>query len=258
MPAMALRPLSLGEIIDTSFQVYRRHFGTLAVVVLVCYGIPTLLQVFVNTSGGAREHPVLELGYLVLVTMLGAVATGATVFVVSEAYLGRTITAQEALARAAPYLWRLVLSAILFGLLLIIGFIFFIVPSIVFACGFALVWPALVLESLPSATAGLRRSWQLTRGAKWKVLGLWALLFLILLLPLLAVGIVIGVAGAIFAATGAQPAGAVVVASVVLTSLVQLAIYPLYYCALTIIYYDLRVRREGFDLELLASTLQVA
>ncbi|HEX6668828.1 MAG TPA: hypothetical protein VF061_04690, partial [Gemmatimonadales bacterium] len=39
---------------------------------------------------------------------------------------------------------------------------------------------------------------------------------------------------------------------------VQILLYPLFYCVLTVAYYDLRVRKEGFDLEVLASTLQPA
>ena len=35
-------------------------------------------------------------------------------------------------------------------------------------------------------------------------------------------------------------------------------IYPLFNCALTIAYYDQRIRKEGFDLELLASRLRAA
>ena len=35
-----LRPLTVGEILDTSFSLYRRHFGALATVALVCTGIP--------------------------------------------------------------------------------------------------------------------------------------------------------------------------------------------------------------------------
>ncbi|MEZ0333151.1 MAG: hypothetical protein ACAI18_04020, partial [Gemmatimonadales bacterium] len=46
--------------------------------------------------------------------------------------------------------------------------------------------------------------------------------------------------------------------TVVLAGLVQLLVYPLFYCVLTVAYYDLRVRKEGFDLEVLASTLQPA
>jgi hypothetical protein len=41
-------------------------------------------------------------------------------------------------------------------------------------------------------------------------------------------------------------------------AVVQMLLYPLLYCVLTVAYYDLRVRKEGFDLEVLASNLQPA
>ena len=48
------------------------------------------------------------------------------------------------------------------------------------------------------------------------------------------------------------------VIAVAVSGLVQVFIYPLFYCVLTVAYYDLRVRKEGFDLEVLASTLLTA
>ena len=48
------------------------------------------------------------------------------------------------------------------------------------------------------------------------------------------------------------------VVALAIGGVVQLFIYPLFYCVLTVTYYDLRVRKEGFDLELLASSLQTA
>jgi hypothetical protein len=39
---------------------------------------------------------------------------------------------------------------------------------------------------------------------------------------------------------------------------VQIFVYPLFYCVLTVAYYDLRVRKEGFDLEVLAAALRPA
>ena len=57
------------------------------------------------------------------------------------------------------------------------------------------------------------------------------------------------------AGTGTGGSGLVAVA---LAGVVQMLIYPLFYCVLTVAYYDLRVRKEGFDLEVLASTLQPA
>ena len=48
------------------------------------------------------------------------------------------------------------------------------------------------------------------------------------------------------------------VLAVAISGVAQIFIYPLFYCVLTVAYYDLRVRKEGFDLEVLASTLLTA
>ena len=52
------------------------------------------------------------------------------------------------------------------------------------------------------------------------------------------------------------PVALATIAGLAIGGLVQIFIYPLFYCVLTVTYYDLRVRKEGFDLELLASALQ--
>ena len=46
MPPPTLRPLTVGEILDTSFSLYRRHFAALATVALVCTGLPLILRLF--------------------------------------------------------------------------------------------------------------------------------------------------------------------------------------------------------------------
>jgi len=50
----------------------------------------------------------------------------------------------------------------------------------------------------------------------------------------------------------------ILLAGVVIAAILQLLLSPLYQAALVIAYYDLRVRKEGFDLEVLASSLQAA
>ncbi|MGE5232439.1 MAG: hypothetical protein ACM3NS_11900 [Deltaproteobacteria bacterium] len=259
MAGVALRPLSVGEIIDASFQIYRRHFGALATIVLVCNSLPLLLQIFLEAAGGAREHPVMMLGYYILYVIMSSIATAAAVFVVSESYLGRAITAREALNRATPFVGRVIMASILFGFLAVVGFILLVVPGVIIVCGLVLTPPALVIEGLPSATAALGRSWNLTRGFRLKLLGLLFLLGVIMVLPWLAVSMLMGVIAAMAAMGGAGRSPMLfVVLGVALGGLVQFFLYPLSHAALTVAYYDLRVRKEGFDLELLASTLQTA
>jgi hypothetical protein len=60
------------------------------------------------------------------------------------------------------------------------------------------------------------------------------------------------------AEAGLGPSSTATIVALAIGGVVQLFIYPLFYCVLTVTYYDLRVRKEGFDLELLASSLQTA
>jgi hypothetical protein len=256
MTGVALRPLSVGEIIDASFQVYRRHFSALAMIVLVCSGIPMLIQIYTRAIGGV--HWALTLLYFLLTVVLGLIATGASVFVVSESYLGRGITAREALARATPFVVPMIFASVAVGLLALVGFILFFIPGVIAVCGLALTIPALVVESLePSAAMG--RSWSLTRGHRLRMLGLFFVIVILLVVPYVALMGVFGVVAALVSAGGAKAAGAaVLMIGVVLAAIVQLLLSPLYQAALVIAYYDLRVRKEGFDLEVLASSLRAA
>jgi uncharacterized membrane protein len=260
MATAILRPLSLGEILDTSFQVYRRYFRALIPVMFVCYGPTVLLEVFVQASGGVTEHPFLRLAAALMNLVLSAIATAATVFVISEGYLGRSVSGQEALQRSTPYLGRLILASFAFGLLVGLGTLVFIVPGIIIACALSVTWPAIVLEALPTAEAGLRRSWELTKGSRWRIFLLGVVLVLIALVPIVALSTLLGViAGLAGLATSSGKLDVVTTAiTAIVLGVVQLLIYPFFNCVLTILYYDLRVRREGFDLELLATTLQTA
>jgi hypothetical protein len=79
----------------------------------------------------------------------------------------------------------------------------------------------------------------------------------LLYVPVVAIGglfaLVVPRSTGVFGGASVAMVGALAVGGIV-----QMFIYPLFYCVLTVTYYDLRVRKEGFDLELLASTLQSA
>ena len=252
-----LRPLTVGEIIDTSFSLYRRHFGALATVALVCTGIPLVLRMFLEASGGFLVNLTLGVLYALSLVVLNLVATAATVFIVSESYLGRPLSAWEALRRATPYMGRILVCSLLMAIAVGLGFMLLLVPGVILAVGLVLAIPAVVLEPRTSASGALSRSWELTRGARWRIFGLGITLLVLLYVPVVAIT-------GLFALLLPENAGMFsggslgMVMAIAVGGLVQMFIYPLFYCVLTVAYYDLRVRKEGFDLELLASTLQSA
>jgi hypothetical protein len=183
-----------------------------------------------------------------LLGLLGTVLVrGATIWVVSEAYLGRTPRLEPALRFTGERMGRLFGASIAAGFLTGLATLALVIPGIVVACGYAVVTEAAALE--PS-TEALRRSWDLTRGFRWKALGLW-----VIVLALIA-GLVIG-AGFLAALVEAL-LGKGEALSTVVVALVSLLVYPLLSCVFTLFYYDLRVRKEGFDLEMLSQQLRAA
>ncbi len=239
MTTFQIRAMSFGEILDGAFAVYRRHFGTLFGIAAICYGIPALLDVYVETRGGFFFAVGPAFLSRVLSAIGGLIAAGATVKVVSDAYLGREPALNDALHFAAGKMWQILIAGIAKWILMVLAFLLFVIPGLVVACGYAVVVQAVVLEDLDASTDALGRSWQLTRGFKWKAFFLGVLLFLLLAIPSIVVG---AVAAFVPLTTG-------------LMALVPLLVYPIFGCAFTLFYYDLRVRKEAFDLEHLSRQL---
>jgi hypothetical protein len=94
------------------------------------------------------------------------------------------------------------------------------------------------------------RSWSLTKGFKWKSFGLFCVAGVLFFLIFFGFGIVAAVALAVY-----RP---LLVPAVIGMGLVTLFMYPFTSCVFTLFYYDLRVRKEAFDLEVLSRNLGIA
>lgn len=259
MTAHVLRPLSVGEILDVSFGLFRQHFPTFAAITAVSRALPLVFNVYVSAAGGWFAHLSWLPPYILIAVILSAIGAAATVYVVSESYLGRNMSAGEALSRAVPLSGRLIAYALLFVLIVGIGFVLLFVPGVILACGLILSTPALVLEAPLSATGALSRSWSLTSGSRMRMFGLFLVFAVLMYIPIIGIVVIGGIAGgglASLAGEGAPTTALVVITAV--SGVVQMLLYPLFYCIITVAYYDLRVRKEGFDLEVLASTMQAA
>ena len=117
--------------------------------------------------------------------------------------------------------------------------------------GVAVATPIVVLEDGRNATAAIGRSWFLTKGYRLRVTGLLFVCLILILIPY--AGLLTG--GAALASNTGTPL-TIWIAAVALAA--RLLLTPLLYCLITLLYYDLRVRKEGFDLEMLAASLQPA
>lgn len=241
-PAPPLRPLTLGEILDVSFGLYRSMFLTLLVIGVAVHLVPVLIQTWLQTSGRIFLLDLVALGYWLVAVIMNSLGVAATTSVISEAYLGRRISAGEALRRAVPLIWPLLVVSLLSSLLIGIGFLLLLVPGLILLSGLLLSSVAMVVERPRRATTAMARSWELSRGHKGQVFGTVLVAFLLLLVPRVAVSTIWGLSG------GSSRA----LFPIVVSAILEVAVYPYLYTVITLVYYDLRIRKEGFDLDLLA------
>ncbi len=171
-----LRPLSLGEILDRTFSLYRQHFvlfvGIAALPQLLNFAL-SLAQMWIpRTSIGHAPSPVagaLPVAAIIIGALVGVVvyliaflfAQGGTVYAVSEIYLGRTTTIGASLRRMRGQVAVLFGVTLLNGLVVGAAMILLIVPGIYMACRLITCVPAALLEDLGPRDS-LERSYRLT------------------------------------------------------------------------------------------------
>lgn len=194
-----------------------------------------------------------------LVIYLGAVAAsqGATVVAVSKVHLGNDASVSESFAGMKGRILYLALIMIGVGIGVGIGFIFLIVPGIILALMWALTIPVAVLEDkgLRDATS---RSAELTKGARGRIFVVYFLFVILTYIAYMLWEIPILAMIGVFA-QGQRPMTALPVWSQVAipvgSFLSQCLVGPLLTIALSLVYYDQRVKKEAFDLQLMMSSL---
>lgn len=262
MSLAALRPLAFGEVLDRSFALYRKLFAPLLIVSVVTNAIPQLLSLVGTMRGGWQGAPGLTIAASLLAIVGGSVATAASTLLVAGYLLDRPVDLAEAFSGATSRIVPIILASMLFMLVVALGLIALVVPGAIAASGLILAFTALTVEGLGPVDA-LGRSWELTKEYKGRMFGLMAVFFAILYILMIGASVIIGILmaafGGEFDVTSRMAAGEVptlVVAIAAATALIQVVVNPVLYCLLVTAYYDLRVRKEGFDLEHLASAIE--
>lgn len=274
MPDLDLRPLSLGEILDRTFTLYRRNFvlfiGIAAIPHLLILALNlaqvlfTPLRGMVPTRPPAAEQLQVNSG-LIAFGIIGVIfgiiigvivylvayllSQGATVFAVSELYLGRTTTIGASFRRMRGELANLFGVTFLSGLAVGGAFILLIIPGFYVACRLITCVPAALLEDLGPSTA-LGRSFRLTEGSAGRSFVIYLLYFVLLYsaMMLFAMPFLFAIA---LSAKDPSLMRFWLILSQIGNFLAGILISPIFTIATAVFYYDLRVRKEAFDLQVM-------
>ncbi len=254
-----LRPLGIGELLDAAVKVYRNNFKTLTLAVLIpMLGVSILQaliglsmeddQVTTNADGTIESIPsgfwVSLLVLFLLFAVAFAITNAACFHAVIHGYLGDGTTWRKSLAYGA----KRILPLIVLGIVTILGVLFMsillLLPGIWLYVKWCVAPPALMAEGVGPFKA-LGRSFRLTKGRWWAT-------FLVLILTFILVFVIQIIAfaflGIAFADADNEVLGVVV--SILVNAFSYALTLPIQAAVLTILYYDMRVRHEGYDLQL--------
>ena len=287
-----LRPLSLGELLDRTFSVYRSRFwlfsgiaSIYAITALSLQLLNLLIRHFVIVRHGFQTGTFVTLAGSIVMSLLllvpYAVTEAGTVFALSEVYLGNGTTAKAAVRATIGRWYRYIGIAFWVGfssawaplLLWIPGFIIVLslrssglawLGGLLFFLGFCAlpysVWALLrnmlavqasVIEAAP-VRAAMRRSKVLTQGAKGRI-------FVVLLIATalaMTAGMLQIPLSIVVLKNPLQEHNLVQSVSLIVNALAQVVILPVGLIGVSLVYFDQRVRQEGFDLLLMLGPQQ--
>jgi hypothetical protein len=185
----------------------------------------------------------------VLGTFATLIATAASVKAISDAWVGKDPYWRESLREARKRAFSIIWLVIVSGVLLLLALFALIIPAIWLAVPCALAFPALMVEGSKGFKA-IGRGRRLVKGRWWATaaeIGLGYMLAGIL-------GFMFGaLAGALFLTSGDNAGFAI--ANAITSSLATVVTTPFNAAIITLAYFDLRTRKEGFDLELLTERI---
>jgi hypothetical protein len=278
--ALDLRPMSIGDILDRTFRLYRSHFMPFFLVMLVVQATAYVLGLawqlsFYSELRSLEQGPgavgaaffgsfALLLPIAFITFVLNQIGLGTLTAAVSAAFLQQEVSMRQAFGAVRSKLGRLLGATMLNSLIIWVGLMLCIIPGIYFALWYLLVGQVVVLENL-GPTAALRRSKELMRVktdrgfAKHNYTKAGVILLITFALGAVVGGLIAVPFAILQAMSGPRhtpgPFDAMQLLQGVLTMTVQAAVAPVGRIAMILFYYDIRIRKEGFDLEVLASAL---
>ncbi len=277
MDRLELRPLTIGETLDAAFKLFTvnlRKLLPLAAVILVPIGVLQLVLTarlgtdfsFLDAAVTDTPDPTLLLAPLGRILGLAAITSvlslvgallvqAGAIRLYADLYQGRETTWLDSLTFGVNRFWPVLAASILSALGIGVGLLFYLIPGMWLYVSWWVAIPALLVEGLGPVQA-LARSFDLVKRRFWPTAGAAALAFLIVYVVQQIIGTIVSVAVLVptFGADAPNLGPALAVSSATQT-VVNLFAVPFLAAAATVVYFDLRVRNEGYDLEVMASEL---
>jgi glycerophosphoryl diester phosphodiesterase family protein len=267
---LRLRPLEIGDVLDETFRMYRRHFPLFAGISVIFsiplaalsgYGYFALFNFAATQATSSNPGDInsflaslspLLAGVLVNVAVLPLLYGGVS-YAVCQSAIGNPVSLWAALRGAFRRYFQVLFYYLLLGLMVVVFCVF---PLWIWiSVSWIAVLPVMFVENT-GLFAAMGRSWRLVQGRWWRTFFILLLVFVLNYVVSLALGAFLYL-GQVLLTLLLSPyiALAIYEGAVVLVSAL---VNPVLLIAIVLIYFDLRIRKEALDLFQLAQQVAVA
>jgi len=244
---------SLAGIWRAAGHLYRTHFWT----ILLAYAVPILPFQILSDLAARNGYKGWEALLNITLVFLGMFVAGALTIIVGDICLGRQSNVLSVYKRmCGALLPRLLKTNVMTGLAIAFGILLLILPGLLFTFWYLLAPSVVVLEGR-SGFGALKRSKSLVQGDFRRValtLGILVCIFISgVFIPLLLIGMIAGLleSNGLLELTEYQ----LQTLGAYSGSALYVILFPISILVTVLLYYDLRVRREGYNNQNLATDL---
>jgi hypothetical protein len=247
-----LRPLDYGGIFDEMFDLYKKHF-------VLFFGIAAVIHIPIYAITAAIGGPIAAGIGALLNGVMSYVVLAVTTFAVSQCYLNKKTSIADSYKAMGVRTLSLFATMLVAGLLILGGFCLLIVPGVILAFRYAFISEVCILEGKSGKEARIRSAFL----AKDNV----ARIFVVSLLTGILAAVISSVVTApmqilqavLVQAHGPSAAsGPVGLLVGLVTGIAAAVTTPIQVISFVLLYYDIRIRKEGFDIEMLANNMGVS
>jgi hypothetical protein len=239
MTELGLRPRSSTELVDAAFQVFRRDPVPFIVAAALLYVPWLLIRLAIDPQMTVADFDWSRVLLSAVLSLLVYVIAAAVVTLIArDVYLDRPVDVAGAFRAVVPRIPTLIVTTLITFTFLVIGLMLFLFPALYPLARFFATRQAIVIEGA-GVGRSLGRSSELSAGVKGHVLATLLLAGLITL----AISVGSGMLAYII------PSRVLLFA---ISTGISVIVYPFLAIVQTLLYYDVRIRKEGFDIEYLA------
>lgn len=180
---------SIKEAVRVGWGKTKANFWKSVAIAFISMSIPFLMEILsgaVKSKGSIMSFPIYTALVIAVIYLSIALKIGGTKLFL-RIYDGENPDIKE-IFNTYGLFWRFLGQSILYGIIVIVGFILLIVPGVIFAIMFSF-GSLIIVDANTKIVDSLKESAAITKGSRLKLLGFFVIIALINILGYIALGV---------------------------------------------------------------------